>query len=69
MTNGTARPMERTAGAKTVLRVYTVTRAGTVTPPHAIATVPHGFKPTRTSPNAHPPLWVCPVHRTAGPAR
>jgi hypothetical protein len=69
MTNGTARPLERPAGAKMVLRVYTVTREGLVTPPRATVTVPYGFKPARELPTTQLPPCACPTHRTAGPAR
>ncbi|MGW4519164.1 DUF6415 family natural product biosynthesis protein [Streptomyces sp. NPDC004393] len=45
MTNNTVHTLERPASAKMVLRVYTVTREGIVTPPRATVTVPYGFEP------------------------
>lgn len=69
MTNATARPLVRPAGAKLVLRVYTVTREGIVTPPRATVTVPYGFEPARELLNTQLPPCACPLHRTAGPAR
>ena len=69
MTNGTARPLKRPTRAKMVLRVYTVTRGGIVTPPHATVTVPYGFEPARELLNTQLPPCACPLHRTAGAAR
>lgn len=69
MTNGTARPLKRPTSAKTMLRVYTVTREGIVTPPHATVTVPYGFEPAHELLNAQLPLCACSLHRTAGTAR
>jgi hypothetical protein len=69
MTTGTARPLKRPAGAKMVLRVYTVTREGIVTAPHATVTVPYDFEPVRELSSTQLPPCACPTHRLAGPTR
>jgi hypothetical protein len=61
--------LERPSGVKLILRVYTVTREGVVTPPRATVTVPYGFKPPRELSTTRLPPCACPRHRTAGPAR
>lgn len=66
MQNATTTVQERPPGAKMTIRVYTVSPAGTVTPPRATVTVPYGRKlaPVPAS-DAFPPCR-CPFHRAGG---
>ncbi|MEU1595097.1 hypothetical protein ABZ468_20005 [Streptomyces sp. NPDC005708] len=69
MANGTGRTLERLAGVKMVLRVYTVTREGIITAPRATVTVPYGFEPPRELSSTRLPPCACPIHRMASPER
>ncbi len=66
---GTAPPLHRPPGVKMVLRVYSVTPNGTVTPPRATVTVPHGYEPAPELLSTRLPPCACPLHRTTGPGQ
>ncbi|MGX4695140.1 hypothetical protein [Streptomyces sp. JNUCC 63] len=69
MPSGTAPPLHRPPGAKMWMRIYTVTREGTATPPRAAVIVPDGHRPVPTPMSTALPPCACPLHRTAGSAR
>ncbi|MEU5092067.1 hypothetical protein [Streptomyces sp. NPDC021356] len=49
MKNATVPGLQRPAGAKMTIRVYTVTSDGVKTAPRATVTMPHSHKPVPTS--------------------
>ncbi|MEU6578166.1 hypothetical protein [Streptomyces sp. NPDC046805] len=69
VTNRSDPPSQRPPDAKMWMRVYTVTRDGTVTPPRATVTVPYGFEPALEFLGTRLPPCACPIHRTAGTER
>ncbi|MEW5353031.1 hypothetical protein E0E62_11255 [Streptomyces sp. 16-176A] len=70
MTNGTAPTASPPPGAKMTIRVYTVTREGTVRPPRAVVTVPHAREAAPPVPlDRDFPPCACPRCRQAGEAR
>ncbi|MEU3858723.1 hypothetical protein AB0F03_15335 [Streptomyces sp. NPDC028722] len=66
MMNRTARTRNRTRGPAMTIKVYTVTRDGTVPAPRATVTVPRDYTPPTESMNTQLPPCDCPRHRQAG---
>lgn len=67
--HGTASHRKRERGAKMTVRVYTVTREGTVSPPRAAVSVPRDYVPEPQRMNTRFADCDCPIHRQAGGIR
>lgn len=67
--NRTATPPERAPGSKLTIRVYTVSRAGVVSPPSVSITLPHGYQPQPERIGTELSPCACPIHRAGDVAR
>lgn len=67
--NGTATHPECAPGSKLTIRVYTVSRAGIVSPPTVSIALPHGYQPQQERIGTELSPCACPTHRVTGGAR